>query len=262
MSAFEPIRLTPAEVEGYHRDGYLIVERLLLEEEVAAFVEHEARPKPPELNRGLLSHTVDAPRAYVAKHPNVAGIAAQLLCGVPRIVQTMYLAKPPARADGMAGGKGIALHQDTHYLPTEPNTLMACWVAMSETGPENGGLCVVPGSHRGDLRQTHRNLAEDHVSWEHDYLMRGRDGREWKQRMYSFQIEGLDEGQVARLSVARGAGVFFTGMTIHGSYANRSPDRPRLAFAVHYVREGTWVLRADVQDTVAVEKYSKETKGA
>jgi len=26
----------------------------------------------------------------------------------------------------------------------------------------------------------------------------------------------------------------------------------RFAWAVHYVKEGTWVLRADVQDTMAV----------
>jgi ectoine hydroxylase-related dioxygenase (phytanoyl-CoA dioxygenase family) len=44
--------------------------------------------------------------------------------------------------------------------------------------------------------------------------------------------------------------VFFTGLTIHGSYANRSPDRARRAFATHYVAEGTWVFRTDVQQTV------------
>ncbi len=31
-------------------------------------------------------------------------------------------------------------------------------------------------------------------------------------------------------------GVFFTSLTIHGSFANPSTDRPRLAFATHYVR--------------------------
>jgi len=42
-------------------------------------------------------------------------------------------------------------------------------------------------------------------------------------------------------------------MTIHSSFANRSPDRQRRAFATHYVKDGTWVYRCDVQDTVAVE---------
>ena len=51
-------------------------------------------------------------------------------------------------------------------------------------------------------------------------------------------------------AVAAGAGVFFTGMTAHGSYANESQDRERLAFATHYVREETWIYRKDIQETV------------
>ena len=70
--------------------------------------------------------------------------------------------------------------------------------------------------------------------------------------MYSYEIDDLDESSVVRLSVPKGAGVFFTGLTIHGSYANTSPDRPRKAWAVHYVRDGTWLFRCDVQETMSV----------
>jgi ectoine hydroxylase-related dioxygenase (phytanoyl-CoA dioxygenase family) len=56
------------------------------------------------------------------------------------------------------------------------------------------------------------------------------------------------------LEVPRGGAVFFTSLTIHGSFANRSATRDRLAWAVHYVKDGTWVLRADVQDTVSVQE--------
>ena len=86
--------------------------------------------------------------------------------------------------------------------------------------------------------------------------MRDREGREWTQRFYTFQVDDLDENRIQRLAVNAGSAVFFTGMTIHGSYANRSQGRERLAFAVHYVKEGTWVVRADVQDTVPVESQS------
>ena len=70
--------------------------------------------------------------------------------------------------------------------------------------------------------------------------------------MYSFQIQGLDEWTIEKLTVPKGSGVFFTGFTVHGSYANRSRDRIRRAFAVHYVREGSWVFRADVQNLTRV----------
>jgi hypothetical protein len=253
MPAATPIRLAESQIARFRNEGYLQVADLLTPAEVDAFLAHEADPKTKDLRNGLRTHLTDALWGGIAGHSNVAGVAAQLLGGMPRIVQTMYLAKALAREGEERGGIGISLHQDTHYLPNEPNTLMACWIAMNDTGPDNGGLCVVPGSHQGGLRQTRLNTDPEHASWEMEHTMRTRDGREWKQTIYSYHIEGIEREPIARLTVPAGSGVFFTGMTIHGSYANRSHTRPRLAFAVHYVRDGTWVLRTDVQDTTPVE---------
>ena len=256
MSSAQPILLTQSQINQFNANGFLIVPNLLTDEEIDDFLNHEAQPKPSEYQRGLQNHKVDPNWQYIARHPNIAGITAQLLDGQPRIVQTMYLRKDPA-GDANKGGAGIALHQDTHYLPSKPNTLMACWIALSDTGPENGGLCVVPGSNLGPLRATHLNEDdEEHASWVSDYPMRHPNGREWKQRMYSFNIDGLEKDQIVKLTVPRGSGVFFSGMTIHGSYANRSKDRARLAFAVHYVKDGSWLYRVDVQDTELVNSYS------
>ncbi|MCC6444870.1 MAG: phytanoyl-CoA dioxygenase family protein [Armatimonadetes bacterium] len=237
--------LTPAQVRYYEEFGYVAVEGLLAEEEVAAFLRHEAeRPKDTPYN--LHGHCLDERYRYLAAHPAVAGGAQQLLQGPPAVVQTMLLDKSPA------GGQGIALHQDCHYLPNEPNTLMACWLALTETDRGNGGLCVVPGSHRLGLQAAHK--AKDpgeHAVWENRHAMRDRQGREWQETLVSFEID-VDPERIRYLTVPRGGGVFFTGMTIHGSYANRSENRPRIAFAVHYVHRGTWVLREDVQDTMPV----------
>lgn len=250
------IKLTDARIAQYRENGYLVVPDLLTPGEVDAFLAHEADPKTKELRKGLLTHLSDPQWDYLARHPNVAGVTSQLLQGTPRIVQTMYMSKPPASEGAEVGGPGISLHQDTHYLPTEPNTLMACWIAMSDTDPENGGLCVAPGSHKGTLRSTHLNKDAEHVSWEMDHEMRAPDGRTWTQKFYSFTIDSIEDEHIVKLTVPRGGGVFFTSMTIHGSYANRSRSRPRLAFAVHYVKDGSWVYRCDVQDTTPVEAYS------
>ena len=43
---------------------------------------------------------------------------------------TVYMNKAPR------GGTGIAMHQDTHYLRNEPNTRMACWIALSDPDPD------------------------------------------------------------------------------------------------------------------------------
>ena len=251
-----PLTLTEEQIAWYRADGYLVMPDLLTQDEVDAFLTHEKDPETQELRNGLRTHLTDSECDYLARHPNVAGVVSQLIEGQPRIVQTMYLAKAPATEGKRKGGAGVALHQDTHYLPTEPNSLMACWIALSDTDQENGGLCVVPGSHKAELRSTHLNKSDDHSSWETDHEMKSQDGREWVQTFYSFTIDNIDQENIVQLAVPRGSGVFFTSMTIHGSYANYSPDRSRLAFAVHYVREGSWVYRRDVQDTTLVERYS------
>jgi ectoine hydroxylase-related dioxygenase (phytanoyl-CoA dioxygenase family) len=252
MQETKAMTLSAAQVKEYWDKGYLIVPGLLTHEEVDSFVDYENEPKPAEWRSNLRHHADNEQWAYIAKHPNVTSIARQLLNGArPMIVQSMYLEKKPA-GDGAVGGSGIALHQDLHYLPCEPDALMACWVALSDTDGENGGLCVVPGSNqRGDLYETSRaNNLVDHDSWEFEYDMRDRDGKVWKQRMYSFEIPGVSEADVVRLTVPKGDGVFFTGKTIHGSYGNRSRDRYRRAFATHFVPEGAWLFRQDVQELV------------
>ncbi|MYA76481.1 MAG: phytanoyl-CoA dioxygenase family protein [Gemmatimonadetes bacterium] len=247
------IQLTDGQIARFHEEGYLVVPDLLAADEVESFVRHQADPEAESLKQGLRTHLSDPFWRRLAHHPNVAGVARQILGGRPRIVQTMYMAKEPARPDEELGGAGISLHQDSHYLPNEPDTLMACWIAMSDTDPENGGLCVAPGSHKDNLRETTLNTNPEHMSWENDYGMRSPDGREWTEKLYSFDVVGIEEADLVRLTVPRGSGVFFTSRTVHGSYANRSHTRPRLAFAVHYVKDGTWVFRTDVQDTTPVD---------
>ncbi len=257
-----PIQLDDAQVAQFQAEGYLVVSDLLTDGEVETFLHHEADPQAASLRQGLRTHLSDPCWRRLATHPNVAGVARQILGGRPRIVQTMYMAKRPAGPGEERGGAGISLHQDAHYLPNEPDTLMACWIAMSDTDPENGGLCVAPGSHRNALRETTLNTNPEHVSWVTEYGMRSPDGRAWTEKLYSFDVVDIGEEDLVRLTVPRGSGVFFTSRTVHGSYANRSRTRPRLAFAVHYVKEGTWVFRTDVQDTTPVDLLAKENGGA
>jgi hypothetical protein len=42
------------------------------------------------------------------------------------------------------------------------------------------------------------------------------------------------------------------GMAVHGSYANMS-GKPRRAFATHYMYEGSWVERCDLQSHVSTD---------
>ncbi len=240
--------LTDEQKQAYEQDGYLVVDNLLSHEEADAFLAQQEKETPEEVRGlGLKRYQADTSWASLARHEKICGIVSELMAGDPMIVQTMYMAKSPE------GGTGVALHQDTHYIRNEPNTLMACWLALSDTDRDNGGLCVVAGSHRRPLYETAPPEDDsEHAAWVKDYEMRDRDGKIWVEEMHSHQIVGLEPDEITYLSVPRGGGVFFTSMTIHGSFANRSGSRPRLAFATHYVKHGTWVYRTDIQDVHSV----------
>ena len=241
--------LSSSQLNRYFSDGFLLVENLLSEEEVDQFLVSQDQNKNKNYDSyGLKRFVVDDSWSYLANHKKIVSIISELIDGDPRIVQTMYMNKQAK------GGTGVALHQDTHYIKNEPNTLMACWIALSDTDQKNGGLCVVPGSHKRPLYKTEPPSDEkEHNRWVQNYKMRDEQGKEWVESMHSHQIIGLDPGEIQYLSVARGSGVFFTSMTIHGSFANKSSNRPRLAFATHYVKDGTWIYRQDIQDTIAVQ---------
>ncbi|MEM1271297.1 MAG: phytanoyl-CoA dioxygenase family protein [Bacteroidota bacterium] len=246
--------LSPEQYAQFQRDGYIVVENLLTDAEADAFASYENEPGKPEgWRQNLRNHAQDEKWRHIAMHPNVAEIAEQILDGTPAIVQSMYLEKKPAGPNVNKGGTGTAMHQDLHYLPCEPESLLACWIAISDTDAENGGLCVVPGSNHDPIHGTHRTEnTDDHDSWEIEYLMRDKSGKEWTERMYSFEIDGLDHSKIKCLTVPKGAGVFFDGRTIHGSFGNRTEDRVRRAFATHYSKAGTWMFRDDVQQLVEV----------
>ena len=144
------IILSDDQMKSYENDGFLIVENILSESEVDTFVDYEAREVTPLEPRGLQNHIQDPHWANITNHPRIIDVIKQLNGPDPHIVQSMYMDKAPK------GGTGVALHQDSHYIRNEPNTLMACWIALSHTCAENGGLCVVKGSNKGGLRSFDR----------------------------------------------------------------------------------------------------------
>jgi phytanoyl-CoA hydroxylase len=233
------------ELERYQQDGYIVVPDLVPTADIDAFCDHESRQQDASPN-GLQKHRDNDAWSAIARHPQVVTKVGQVVGGTPLIVQTMYMAKMPG------GGTGVALHQDTHYIRNEPNTLMACWIACNDTGADNGGLCVVPGSHRQGLFEAGQVRESDqHASWVNDYPMSDSSGKQWTEQMHSHDIHAFTRDQVKMLTVPKGGGVFFSSLTVHGSYANETQDRPRLAFATHYVRDDTWVFRQDLQGMVA-----------
>src|SRR4030095_11035978 len=67
-----------------------------------------------------------------------------LLGEEPLAAQSMFYFKPP-------GARGQAWHQDNFYLRVSPGTCVAAWIAIDPSDQGNGGLQLVPGTHRMEV---------------------------------------------------------------------------------------------------------------
>ncbi|GGI97185.1 phytanoyl-CoA dioxygenase family protein [Streptomyces brasiliensis] len=122
--------------------------------------------------------------------------------------QSMFYFKPP-------GARGQALHQDNFYLRVEPGTCVAAWIACDVIDRDNGGLEVVPGTHRMDLFCPEE--ADEGLSFAREFVP---------------PPPGLTAVPV---DMEPGDVLFFNGSLVHGSQPNRSADRFRRSFIAHYV---------------------------
>ena len=146
-------------------------------------------------------------RAKMLK-PETGAALRQLMHEEPVACQLMYFFKPP-------GSPGQALHQDNFYLAVAPDTCVAAWTAIDRADPDNGGLYVVPGTHRSDIQCP---TAEELEKTRRTNLAEVPDGKK------AVAVE-LDPGDT----------LLFNGSVIHGSPRNKTTDRWRRSFICHYM---------------------------
>ena len=143
---------------------------------------------------GLLSR-VPASRK-LALNPLVLGVVEKLL--------SPYSVRYQLNFDGimhlMPGETAQPIHRDGELYPFRhptPTFLVACMWAQSDFDQDNGGTCVVPGSHL----------------WEHDREPAAHE--------------------ILSSSMPAGSVVIYTGGTFHGAGANRS-SKPRTGISFQY----------------------------
>lgn len=217
-------------VAAMEADGYVVVPGLLAREEVQQlgeeFMALQARGpiphhfEPVSTDPAAVSDILQAYPRVMHPHqvnelalrylldPRFGRIVEQLLGEEPLAAQSMFYFKPP-------GARGQALHQDNFYLRVEPGTCMAAWVAVDRCDRENGGLEVVPGTHRMEVFCPEE--ADTSVSFTTHYVPPPPG-------LHPVPVD-MEPGDV----------LFFNGSLVHGSGPNHTTDRFRRAFICHYV---------------------------
>ena len=111
-------------------------------------------------------------------------------------------------------GTNYGWHQDAARIEVEPCFVIA-YLAITASTPGNGGLRVVPGSHRSTL--PFEIIVND-------------DGQAQRKVARTLQVK---ESDALDLTLEPGEVTFFSGLLIHGSRGNRSRQR-RIAILTDY----------------------------
>ncbi|MDQ1034389.1 phytanoyl-CoA hydroxylase [Streptomyces sp. V3I8] len=218
----------------FAEDGFVVVRGLFAAAEIDALCDeftalHAAGPVPGHFEpratgaagpvdplhvrpRVMQPHRINALARRFLLDPRLRGVLEILLGEEVLAAQSMFYFKPP-------GARGQALHQDNFYLRTEPGTCVAAWVACDVIDRGNGGLEVVPGTHRMDVFCPEE--ADEGLSFAREYVPPPPG-------LAAVPV-GMEPGDV----------LFFNGSLVHGSPPNRSADRFRRSFIGHYVGRST-----------------------
>ncbi len=210
-------RLTEAQCADFARDGYV--------SPVAGISPAEAQDLLDELSAfeartGLVAGDVIRMKGHLkllalyrlVTHPSILD-AVESLIGPDILCWGSSLFMKDPHDPGF-----IAWHQDSITWGLEPDDVVTAWIALAPSTPENGPMCVVPGSHLGP-RLPH------HVTPE---------GNSVENLIITRVADPIDETRAVPLLLRQGEMSLHHINLLHGSKPNRS-DALRCGFAIRYV---------------------------
>jgi ectoine hydroxylase-related dioxygenase (phytanoyl-CoA dioxygenase family) len=207
--------LSAEQVRQYREDGYVVLGKVLTDDDIAELLVEEERLRPDrgygaETNRTLVVSMQHCHRSAPVRRVCLSGgqvpAVVQLLGPDVCLTHNQFLTKLPDAPDTHSD---IPMHQDNGYGRLEPPDDITVWVALTDVTLANGCLRVVPGSHRLGL--------VDHDTAGVNPALR----------------EVAAAGEPVAIELAAGEALAFTGLTLHGSGPNLT-DAPRTAFYVRY----------------------------
>jgi phytanoyl-CoA hydroxylase len=177
------------------------------------------------------------PLRKIISHPDLVDLAIERLGPNVRFWWDQGINKSPG------SGSHIEWHQDNGYQRGRVPEYLTFWLALDSSDLDNGGLLVIPGSHR---RGQHAHELHD-VHW---------------------VIPEVETSQAIALDARAGDLLLFSSLLVHKTVGNHSADRERRAWVIQYAKadatnaeDGTtyedrpWVAKnGEILDSLLVEK--------
>jgi len=220
LAAKQPAPEWAAMARHYHREGFLVLEDVVLEAlaqriiaEVAPLYDAHA-PEGPRSRYRVQDAWANVPAVReLATHPRILEVLAFLYGRDPVPFQTL----------NFCYGSQQAGHADQfHFSSLPPRFMCGVWVALEDVTAENGPLFYYPGSHRLP---------------EYDYSDLSRTPEEGSYPDYERFVAALMRAQriePRRLLVREGSALVWSSNIVHGGTRIASPGRTRHSQVTHY----------------------------
>ena len=233
--------VTDADVQFFHKQGYLVIHDAFTPAEVHETLEGmlylmdgknpdfrgiQYEPKlvkqksvlsteeRRDIIRKIASFVKFEPRLKaISEHAGLTTVVERIIGGTPKLFQDMGLIKPPQI------GSEKPWHQDCAYFNLPLDTpVVAAWIALDEATAKNGCMHVIPGSHNeGPVVHFNRRdwqICDTHVPIDREVMV----------------------------PLKPGGCLLWHGLLHHGTPANRS-DLRRRALQFHYCPESTGSIK-------------------
>ncbi len=148
----------PDLLRDYHENGYLIVRAAasvetarLIKDEVLRILEENARNKADDKRyQSANAHVRFTTNLHLRSPAILEHVRSATLCDTVRALLgpaaelkfTSTITKSPDK------NQEVDWHQDAVYEKDKDRKRLICWTALVDTYPENGGLSILPGSHK------------------------------------------------------------------------------------------------------------------
>lgn len=223
------MKLSAAQVESFERDGYVLADGFLGDEEIThiqdCYMETVARLTREQALENVQSgedededFQVYQIRTAHLRHPifrmlihdtRLLDMVESLLGPDIRLIHYQGIYKP-ARTGGEVGW-----HQDNYYFEVAENRTISFWMALDDATVENGCMWYLPGRHKEPLK--HEKL------WDTS-----------EKKGFYFAVRDLDDSGAVPIEVKKGGFAIHHCMMPHRSLKNHA-DEPRRAIAMHFM---------------------------
>ncbi|KAJ0171955.1 hypothetical protein K1T71_012718 [Dendrolimus kikuchii] len=233
-------KLSEDQMDFYSNNGYLIINKLFDTPALDSFRKRfedfclgKVKNGSIVKDKALISNS-NTPEEYIHKIqdvvndevfmsysecPRMLDIVSQFIGGDITVLNLMMINKPP-------GTTIHPTHQDIFYFPFRPvESIIAAWTAVDRVVRENGGLYIVPGSHKAKK------------IYEHEIY---KDSKQFFHVVVNQETVAPDHKKVY-LELDPGDTVFFNPYLLHGSHHNISKNN-RKCMSAHYVNSNSRLI--------------------